>query len=129
MPKRKITFTEKQREILRKNPNVEDVTDCTIKFSKEFKDKAMELNAQGFTPNQIFREAGIDLNIIGRNLAGNCLGNWKHSKKVKTKNSSKYLAAKTKKNKALKAVIEENKYLRAENEFLKKLQALEEILG
>ena len=127
MPKRKIIFTEEQRKILRINPNIEDVTEFTIKFTAEFKQKALELSLEGFTPNQIFKNADIDLNIVGRNLAGNCLGNWKHAKKIKTKNSTKYLAKETKKNKALQAIIDENKYLKAENEFLKKLQALSEI--
>lgn len=127
MPKRKIIFIEKQKEVLRNNPNIQDVTESTIKFTQEFKQKALELNAQGYTPNQIFRDAGIDLKIIGKNLAGNCLGNWKHAEKIKSKNNRKYLVNEVKRNKVLQSIIEENKYLKAENEFLKKLQALQEI--
>lgn len=127
MPKRKIIFTEKQKEVLRNNPNIQDVTESTIKFTQEFKQKALELNVQGYTPNQIFRDAGIDLKIIGKNLAGNCLGNWKHAEKIKSKNNRKYLVNEVKRNKVLQSIIEENKYLKAENEFLKKLQALQEI--
>ena len=127
MPKRKITLTEEQRNILRKNPNIKDVTESTIKFTNEFKEKAIKLNNEGISPLQIFCDCGIDINMIGKILPNNCLGNWKHTKKIKKHNASKYLANQTKKNRALKAILEENKYLKAENEFLKKLQALQEI--
>lgn len=129
MAKRKINLTQEQQYILLKNPNVENVTDCSIKYTDQFKQVALELNSQGVTAKQIFKDAGIDLKIIGKDAPNNSLGNWKQKAKSNVKKSTKYLATQSKKNAALKAVLDENKYLRAENEFLKKLQALEEILG
>ena len=129
MPKRKNELTDEQKQILLQNPNVAEITGCIIKYTNDFKEKALSQNRQGLTPRQIFIDAGFDLKIIGKNAPQICLGNWNHREKVINKNATKYLAKQTKKNAALKAIIEENKYLRAENEFLKKLQALEEILG
>ena len=127
MSKRIKQFTQEQIELLLQNPNIEDVTANRIKFTSEFKEKALQLNSEGISPTQIFRDYGIDIHIVGRDLPGNCLGNWKHARKIKKHNSSKYLSNQTKQNKALKAILEENRYLKAENEFLKKLRALQEI--
>ncbi len=130
MPKNtKRKITEEQKQILLQNTNVEEVTEFVIRYTKEFKQKALKLSEQGLSAKQIFIDAGFDLSIIGKDSVQSSLGNWKHHQKKNTKNATKYLAKQTKKKAALKAVIEENKYLRAENDFLKKLQALEEILG
>ena len=120
MSKRIKQFTEEEIKLLLQNPNIEDVTANRIKFTDEFKEKALQLNSEGISPTQIFKDFGIDIHIIGRDLPGNCLGNWKHALKIKKHNSSKYLANQTKKNKILKSLFEENRYLKAENEFLKK---------
>jgi|SRR5574344_334002 transposase len=130
MPKNtKRTITEEQKQILLENPNVEDVGKVSIYYTKAFKERALELYYQGYTPKKIFIDTGFDLNIIGKTAPATCLSNWRFHDKAKKKKTTKYLAKQTKKNSALKSVIEENKYLRAENEFLKKLQALEEIFG
>ena len=71
---------------------------------------------------QIFKDAGFDLNVLGKETPKTSISNWRH--REKTLNNTKYLAKEIKKNKALKSILEENRYLKAENEFLKKLQAL-----
>ena len=64
MSKRIKQFTEEQIELLLQNPNIEDVTANTIKFTAEFKEKALQLNSEGISPTQIFKDFGIDIHII-----------------------------------------------------------------
>ena len=70
-------------------------------------------------PNDIFKEAGFDLKIIGKKTPNNRIRAWKFYERHSNKNNTKYLAKEIKKNKALKNILEENRYLKAENEFLK----------
>ena len=127
MAKRTIQFTDEQIELLLKNSNVEEVNSNTIKYTSDFKKLALELNQKGVSPKQIFKDAGFDLNIIGKNAPQQCIGNWKHKEKLVKNTNIKYLEKQSKTNKILKSVLEENKYLKAEIEFLKKLQALQEL--
>ena len=124
MAKRQIQFTQEQIEILLKNPNVADATTNTIKFTPEFKKLALQKTEEGMSPNDIFKEAGFDLKIIGKKTPNNRIRAWKFYERHSNKNNTKYLAKEIKKNKILKNILEENRYLKAENEFLKKLQAL-----
>lgn len=127
MAKRTIQFTDEQMKILLKNPNVEEVSSNTIKYTSAFKQLTLELNQKGVFPKQIFKDAGFDLSIIGKNAPQQCIGNWKHKEKLLKHTNIKYLEKQSKTNKILKSVLEENKYLKAEIEFLKKLQALQEL--
>lgn len=124
MAKRQIQFTQEQIEILLKNPNVESISSNTIRFTSEFKELAMQKDKEGIPALQIFKDAGFDLNILGKETPKTSIRNWRHREKILNKNNTKYLAKEVKKNKALKSILEENRYLKAENEFLKKLQAL-----
>ena len=127
MAKRQIQFTQEQISILFKNPNVESINSNTIKFTSEFKELVLKKDSEGFTASQIFKEAGFDLKVLGKNIPTTCIRNWRYKVKQHNKNNNKYLAKEIKKNNALKSILEENRYLKAENEFLKKLQALQEL--
>lgn len=127
MAKRQIQFTQEQIEILLKNPNVESVSSNTIRFTSEFKELALKKDKEGIPALQIFKDAGFDLNVLGKETPKTSIRNWRHREKYLNKNNTRYLAREVKKNKALKSILEENRYLRAENEFLKKLQALQEL--
>ena len=124
MAKRQVQFTQEQIEILLKNPNVESISSNTIRFTSEFKELALKKYKEGVPASQIFKDAGFDLKILGKNPPQTCLGNWCFREKHINKNNTRYLAREVKKNKALKSILEENRYLKAENAFLKKLQAL-----
>lgn len=118
-------LTEEQKEMLRQNPNIERVGKVSVFYKKEFIKKALEQNYKGMSAEEIFTDAGIDIEVIGKGIAQNILGNWRFQDKYKKSASAKYLEGQTKKNKAIKELLEENTYLKAENEFLKKLKALE----
>ena len=119
MAKRQIQFTREQIEILLKNPNVESISSNTVKFTSEFKELAMQKDKEGIPALQIFKDAGFDLNVLGKETPKTSIRNWHHREKTLNKNNTKYLAREVKKNKALKSIPEENRYLKAENEFLK----------
>lgn len=125
MAKRLKQFTQDEIDILIQNPNVEDVTTNTIKYTSEFKKLSLKKFNEGISPNDIFKEAGFNLKIIGKHTPNNRIRAWKFYEKISDKNNTKYLAKEVKKNKILKSILQENKYLKAENEFLKKLQALQ----
>ncbi len=124
MAKRQNQFTPEQIEILFKNPNVESISSNTIRFTSEFKELALKKDKEGIPALQIFKDAGFDLNVLGKETPKTSIRNWRHREKTLNKNNTQYLAKEVKKNKALKSILEENRYLKAENEFLKKLQAL-----
>ena len=126
MAKRQIQFTQEQIDILLQNPNVESISSNTIRFTSDFKDLALKKDKEGISALQIFKDAGFDLNVLGKETPKTSIRNWRFREKHINKNNTKYLAREVKKNKALKNILEENRYLKAENEFLKKLQALQE---
>ena len=130
----KIIFTREQIEELLKNENVVRCKRAIV-YSKDFKVKAVKLYEQGLNPQGIFRQAGFDLNMIGRKKPKSLLLDWNkiyHKKgiaglKIEMRGKSKSGGRpKTKhftdaeKIKWLKA---ENAYLKAENDFLAKLRA------
>lgn len=61
MAKRLKQFTQEEIEILLQNPNVEDATTNTVKYTSEFKKLALQKTDEGISPNKIFKEAGFDL--------------------------------------------------------------------
>ena len=60
----KIRFSKEEQARLRTLIAVETVSDKTLVFTQAFKRRAVLLNRQGKTANQIFREAGIDINLF-----------------------------------------------------------------
>ena len=124
MAKRQVQFTQEQIEILLQNPNVESISSNTVRFTSEFKELALKKDKEGISALLIFKDAGFDLNVFGKETPKTSIRNWRHREKYLNKNNTNYLAREIKKNKVLKNILEENKYLRAENEFLKKIQAL-----
>ena len=128
-------FTDEQVEALSKNENVIKCSEKSITYSKEFKLNAVNLyNQQYVSAREIFRIAGLDLNVIGNERADDCLLRWKRAfekkgidglSEVRGKNGIKG-SSKTKdlsdkdKIEYLEAQVA---YLKAENDFLAKLRA------
>ena len=107
------SLTEKQIEELLKSKYIEKVFQNRIIYTNEFKLSALEQYRNGKPPVEIFVEAGINLDIVGRKNAVNLLLKWSKE------------GIKSKEQISLEKQIEElkaqNAYLKAENEFLKKL--------
>ena len=59
------TLSEEEREILLKNPYIRDVNDKRVSYADEFKLHFIKEYQAGKRPQQIFREAGLDVAILG----------------------------------------------------------------
>jgi transposase len=128
----KIIFTREQVNELLKNENVAHAGK-TIAYSKDFKIRAVKLYEQGFMPREIFRQAGFDLDVIGKKKPKNCLRDWNRIYKLKGEGGLKDETRgkgggrpKTRKftdAEKIKWLEAENAYLKAENDFLAKLRA------
>lgn len=104
-----------------------------IKYSKEFKLKAVKQYEEGLTPKEIFTQNGFDLGTISKNIPKHCLSKW--NKIFKGKGEGGFFEGrknrggrpKTPKFKDEKEKIKylelQVKYLKAENDFLIKLRA------
>ena len=130
----KPKFSKEQIRELLNNHNVVKCSEKAITYAKGFKIEAVkQYNEEGKTARQIFREAGFDLRVIGKDTPKDCLSDWRrifkirgaeglltdargrHKGRLKTKWSTdadkiKWLEAKV-------------AYLKAENDFLAKLRA------
>ena len=121
----KIRFSKEEQARLRTLIAVKKVSDKTLVFTQSFKRRAVLLSRQGKTANQIFKEAGIDIELFPARYFHHVIKRWKKSnlqdgiKKGRPPKVSKKLDEMS---------IEELKarvaYLEAENDFLKKLKAL-----
>ncbi|WP_334313221.1 HTH domain-containing protein [Terrihalobacillus insolitus] len=59
-------FSDKQIEKLRRNPYVDKVSNKDITYSEAYKQHFMHELDQGKFPTQIFREAGFDTQVVGK---------------------------------------------------------------
>lgn len=129
----KRRFTKEQIEELLKNDNVTRCSDKSISYSKKFKQLAIKQYNEGWSSNQIFREGGFDLELIGVDIPKGCLGRWRQTYQLKGVTSfdketrgGRGGRPKTKwksETERIKYLEIENAYLKAENDFLAKLRA------
>ena len=129
----KRIFTKEQIEKLTNNANVARCSKRSITYSNEFKKTAIkQYNEQYLTSTEIFRNAGFDMNIIGKVSPKACLKSWKRIYKAKGNEGfieSRGRAGGGTKTKNLsdadriKRLELQVAYLKAENHFLAKLRA------
>ena len=125
-------FTDQEKKELLKNPNILKVGRCCVTYCSEFKIRAIREYQKGKFPFEIFIDAGINIDILGRNNPQKCLSRWKKTfnqqgeEGLKKESRGKYLPQKK------MTIEEENKYLKAKNtlleaeiSFLKKLEQIE----
>ena len=133
----KRLFNQEQINELLRNKNVAKCSERSISYTGAFKIKAVkQYNDEGLVPNQIFKEAGFDLHLIGRHNPKDCLQTWK---KIYASKGRDGLSAESRgkskgggrpkiryKNDKEKIEYLEAKiaYLDAENDFLAKLRGL-----
>lgn len=127
-------FTKDEIGELSKNENIAKCSERSITYSKDFKIEAVKLYEQGLTPADIFRQAGLDINLIGRKVPKDCLRRWNRiyrtrgeeglitAAKKKKGGRPKKPRDKTDRDK-IKRLEAEVAYLKAENDFLAKLRA------
>lgn len=135
----KRRFSIEQINELTGNKNVAKCSEKSISYTSAFKIKAVkQYNEEGLVPNQIFKEAGLDLRLIGKHNPKDCLRLWRKIYEAKgeeglsTENRGKSKGGgggrpKTKfkdEKEKIKYLEAENAYLKAENDFLAKLRGL-----
>lgn len=79
----KRNLSSEEISILLKNENVSKCSNKTISFSKEFKVKALKQYEEGLSSNEIFKRAGFDLDMIGKNTPKDRLLDWRAVFKAK----------------------------------------------
>jgi len=130
----KRIFSEEQIKELLQNPSVERCSERSITYHKEFKIKSVKECQEGLPPIAIFKRAGFNLDMIGRETPKNCLKAWR---KVFREKGLQELSVETRgrgkgggrpktnwsnEKEKIKYLETENAYLKAENSFLAKLR-------
>ena len=128
----KRIFNEEQIKTLLQNPNVERCSDKSISYSKDFKILAVEKYRTGLPPNEIFRQAKFDIEMIGRKTPKRCLQDWRRvfknkgmqklSVETRGKSGGRPKTNWTNEKEKIKYLETENAYFKAENDFLAKLR-------
>lgn len=115
-------FNQDQIDLIKQNPWVHECSDKIIKHTKEFKLKALKQYEEGITPTEIFREAGFDMQIIGKNVPKESIRRWRKTRVTKGKigRPKKTWDTVSERIQYLEAQVA---YLKAENDFLAKLRA------
>ena len=125
-------FTKKETRQLLSNISVKTCTEKSITYTQSFKEMSIKLYEQGLTSSEIFKQAGLDLNIIGKVQPKECLGRWRKIVKRKGINGLKETRGKKGGRPKIKYDSDKEKieyletkieYLKAENDFLAKLRA------
>jgi len=132
----KRIFTQEQLKHLVDNESVAKCSERSISYSKDFKIKAVQQYIkQGLSPREIFKQAGFDLGVIGKQKADDCLLRWKKTFRTKGQGAfSKETRGKGRGGGRPKTNYQTDKeqikyleaqvaYLKAENDFLAKLRA------
>jgi transposase-like protein len=126
------TFNQKQISVIESISAVSKCSEKTISYTKEFKLKALKQYEEGIPPIEIFRQAGFDIQLTGRETPRRSLGRWRETYRTKgtegilkeqreTRGRPKKIwNTETERIQYLEAQVA---YLKAENDFLVKLQA------
>jgi putative transposase len=73
----KITFSSKEINMLQKNPNVQRVSERSITYTDDFKNRFIDEYQAGKFPRQIFEENGFDVDVIGIKRIEQSAHRWK----------------------------------------------------
>jgi len=127
-----ILFDNEAIQLLERNPYVKRVSQKGITYSDEFKEKFMEEYEDGKSPAQIFRDAGFDVGMLGKDRINSFK---KRCKKMSVReagftdtrktNSGRSTTREFSLEEQLERLKHKIKYLEQENEFLKKIEFLD----
>ena len=127
-------LSKEQVTTLLQNPNVERCSEKSITYRKDFKILAIEQHREGLPPNEIFRQARFDINVIGYQTPKRCLQNWRKvfknkgiqglsvENRGKSKGGGRPKTNWSNPEEKLKYLETQVAYLKAENSFLAKLR-------
>jgi transposase-like protein len=132
----KRRFTTAQITELLNNPNVARCSVKSITYAKEFKVRAIKQYQElGWSAVMIFKEAGFDPSLIGKEIPGDCLTRWR-KRLARSGLAGLNTEARGKSGRGgrpqtkglmdtdkIKRMAIEIAYLKAENDFLAKLRA------
>lgn len=122
-------FTKEQQAELRKHPCIFGVSERLVSYTYEFKKRALELHAEGISPDEIWRRAGFNISIWKKGYCGWTIKDWKRLAQNKGLESlitvggvQSDRGSKDEKEKMRRLELQVA-YLKAENDFLAKLRA------
>jgi hypothetical protein len=129
----KRRFSEEQIEDLLQNPNVARCSEKSISYHKNFKIDAVKKYHEGLPASEIFKQAGFNIDVIGRKVPKWCLQSWrrvlkdKGVKELSIETRGRSSGGKPKTNwsnekEKIKYLEAENAYLKEANHFLAKLR-------
>ncbi len=130
----KRVFTKKEQERLRCNPYVKAVSEKGITYSEDFKRHFIVEHEKGNLPREIFEEAGLDVELIGKQRVHSASKRWRAAYQAKgvkglqdtrSGNSGRPRERELTSEEKIARLEAKNQLLRAENELLKKLDLLE----
>lgn len=129
----KRMFSSEHIEQLLQNPNVARCTDKSISYHKDFKLFAVKQYESGLPAREIFKQAGFDISMVGRETPRSCLKRWlkvfrtKGIEELSVETRGRGGGGRPKTNwsnekEKLKYLEAQVVYLKAENAFLAKLR-------
>lgn len=128
----KILFSEKDIKKLEKNINIKTVSNKAITYTDDFKNEFIMKSNKGIFPRQIFEEAKLDIEILGKHRIKEATSRWKKSYKTRgivedtrKLNSGRILNRELSSEEKIVRLEVKNKLLEAENELLKKANLIE----
>lgn len=133
----KKLFTEKEINLLTRNPYVKSVSSKGITYTDEFKRHFIAENESGKTPNQIFEECGFEREVLGKDRINAAGKRWRAAYRKKgisgLKDTRSENSGQHRDNGRKELSIEQkyarleaqNRLLNAENELLKKIDLAE----
>lgn len=126
-------FSSEQIAWLKKNPCVWSISERSIHYTYEFKQRALDLYAQGINPKDIWRQAGFDVGIWKKDYCRYTLKDWRRlvrkgglgslTKPSGVQVDSGYRKARSPEADRVRRLELKVRYLEAENSFLAKLRA------
>lgn len=130
----KITFTQKEIDMLSENPYVKKVSAKGITYSDEFKRTFIVENEKGNLPREIFEQHGFDINILGMERAKSSAKRWRSAYRKdgvsgltdsRMENSGRPNEKELSTEEKYERLKAQNNLLKAELELLKKIHFLE----
>ena len=126
-------FSSEQIAELKQNPCVFECRERSIHYTYEFKKRALELWAEGVSPNEIWRRAGLDVGIWKKGYCDYTIKDWRRmvrnggleslTKVGGMQADHGYKKARSPETDRVRRLELQVRYLEAENDFLAKLRA------